>query len=46
MRTGLRIGPRNEFTPVPEYLEFIKRAVDSLQGAGRNRPRRSAPSGW
>ena len=26
MQIGLRIGPQNEFTPVPEYLEFVKRA--------------------
>lgn len=28
MRIGLRIGPQNEFTPVPEYLKFVKRAED------------------
>ncbi|MCG8545323.1 MAG: LLM class flavin-dependent oxidoreductase [Alphaproteobacteria bacterium] len=26
MQIGLRIGPQNEFTPVPEYLKFVKRA--------------------
>ena len=26
MQIGLRIGPQNEFTPVPAYLEFVQRA--------------------
>ena len=26
MQIGLRIGPQNEFTPIPEYLKFVKRA--------------------
>ena len=28
MQIGLRIGPQNAFTPVPEYLAFIRRAED------------------
>jgi 5,10-methylenetetrahydromethanopterin reductase len=28
MKIGLRIGPMNEFTPVPEYLKFVKRAEE------------------
>jgi 5,10-methylenetetrahydromethanopterin reductase len=28
MQIGLRIGPQNEFTPVPEYLAFVRRAED------------------
>lgn len=28
MRIGLRIGPQNEFTPVPEYLAFLRRAEE------------------
>ena len=28
MQIGLRIGPQNEFTPIPEYLKFVKRAED------------------
>lgn len=28
MQIGLRIGPQNEFTPVPEYLKFVRRAED------------------
>lgn len=28
MQIGLRIGPQNEFTPVPEYLKFVKKAED------------------
>ena len=26
MQIGLRIGPQNEFTPIPEYLKFVQRA--------------------
>jgi 5,10-methylenetetrahydromethanopterin reductase len=26
MQIGLRIGPQNVFTPVPEYLAFVRRA--------------------
>jgi 5,10-methylenetetrahydromethanopterin reductase len=28
MRIGLRIGPQNEFTPMPAYLEFVRRAEE------------------
>lgn len=28
MRIGLRIGPQNEFVPVPEYLRFVRRAEE------------------
>jgi 5,10-methylenetetrahydromethanopterin reductase len=28
MQIGLRIGPQNEFTPVPEFLDFIRRAEE------------------
>jgi len=28
MQIGLRIGPQNEFVPVPEYLKFVRRAED------------------
>lgn len=28
MQIGLRIGPQDEFTPVPDYLAFVRRAED------------------
>jgi 5,10-methylenetetrahydromethanopterin reductase len=28
MQIGLRIGPQDEFTPMPEYLAFVRRAED------------------
>ncbi len=28
MQIGLRIGPQDEFTPMPEYLKFVRRAED------------------
>ena len=28
MQIGLRIGPQNEFTPMPATLEFIRRAEE------------------
>lgn len=28
MQIGLRIGPQDEFTPIPEYLKFVRRAED------------------
>lgn len=28
MRIGLRIGPQDEFTPMPEYLRFVRRAEE------------------
>ena len=26
MQIGLRIGPQDEFTPMPQYLDFVRRA--------------------
>jgi len=28
MQIGLRIGPMDEFTPIPQYLDFVRRAED------------------
>ena len=28
MQIGLRIGPQDEFTPIPDYLKFVRRAED------------------
>jgi 5,10-methylenetetrahydromethanopterin reductase len=28
MQIGLRIGPQDEFTPIPQYLEFVRRAEE------------------